>query len=107
MFKSLVAIIFALAAVGAARANLITNGSFETTSTPVPAGSYNLYSPGATGLTGWTVVGPAGSDVADVSASYTHDGVTFPAEDGSYWLDLTGLSSNTTEGVAQTIATTV
>ncbi len=106
MCRPLLAVLIALAGVNAPAA-LITNGSFETTSVPVPAGSFNLYSPGQTGLTGWTIVGGAGTDVAAVSGTYTSAGISFPAENGSNWLDLTGLLSNTSEGVAQTIATNV
>jgi hypothetical protein len=91
-----------------ARANLVTNGSFETTSTPVPAGSFNVYTPGETGLTGWAIVGAAGTNIADVSGLFTQFGISFPAEDGSNWVDLTGDgSNNNTEGVAQTIATNI
>ncbi len=66
-----------------------------------------IYSPGQTGLTGWTIVGGAGTDVAVVSGTYTSNGILFPAESGSNWLDLTGLVSNTSEGVAQTVATNI
>jgi len=108
MYKPLLAIlIVALAGVDARAASLITNGSFETTSTPVPAGGFNLYSPGQTGLTGWTIVGAPGTDIGVVSGTYTDLGISFPAEDGSNWVDLTGLVSNSTEGVAQTLATKV
>jgi hypothetical protein len=81
----------------------ITNGSFETPT--VPAGSYTDYLSGSTGITGWTVVG-SGGDVAVVSGSFAEGGVAFPAEDGSQWLDLTGVTANSTEGVEQTVATT-
>ena len=106
MYKPLLAILLALNGIGA-RAALITNGDFETTSVPVPAGSFNLYVPGQTGLTGWTIVGNAGTDVGVVSGTYTSAGILFPAGSGANWLDLTGLVSNTTEGVAQTIATNI
>src|SRR5664279_5350236 len=106
MYRLLLAVLLALAGINA-RAASITNGSFETTSVAVPAGSFNLYSPGQTGLTGWTIVGDAGTDVAVVSGTYTSVGILFPAEDSSNWLDLTGFVSNTSEGVAQTIATNI
>lgn len=84
-----------------ARANLITNSSFETP--VVPVGGFTNFLNGSTGITGWTAVGP---EVSIVSTSYTSFGLTFPAEDGSQWLDLTGDASNAVEGVKQTVATT-
>lgn len=84
-----------------ARANLITNGSFETPT--VPVNGFTNFLNNSTSITGWTVVGP---EVSIVSTSYASFGLTFPAEDGSQWLDLTGDVSNTVEGVQQTIATT-
>lgn len=84
-----------------ARANLITNGSFETPT--VPVGGFTNFISGSTGITGWTVTGP---EVSVVSGSYTSFGLSFPAEDGTQWLDLTGDNANAVEGVEQTIATT-
>jgi hypothetical protein len=52
------------------------------------------------------VFGPSGTAVSIVSGSFTQNGVSFPAQDGVQWLDLTGDSSNSTEGVSQTVATT-
>jgi hypothetical protein len=86
-------------------ANLINNGSFETPI--VAAGSYSLFGVGSSALTNWSVTGPSGTDVAVVSGSFGQGGVTFNAQDGSQWLDLTGYNSNSTEGVSQTIATTI
>jgi len=83
--------------------SLIANGSFETPS--VPAGSFSLFNPGSAGITGWTVVGPRGTDVAIVSTTFVQNGVTFQAFDGNQWLDLTGFNSNSTEGVSQTVTT--
>jgi hypothetical protein len=80
--------------------NLIKNGSFETP--VVPAGNFELFSTGKT-FTGWRVVGAKGN-VAPISGKYQGDGITFNAETGAQWLDLTGLS-NTATGVAQTVAT--
>ncbi|MDE3179024.1 MAG: DUF642 domain-containing protein [Acidobacteriota bacterium] len=84
-----------------ARANLITNGSFETPL--VPVGGFTNFNSGSTGITGWTVTGPQASIV---SKNYTSFGLSFPAEDGSQWLDLTGDGSNAVEGVEQAVATT-
>src|SRR5262249_8622824 len=94
-----------LTAPAAVRANLLTNGSFETPS--VPAGNFTLFSPGSVLITGWTVTGPAGTDVAIVSTSFAQNGVSFQAFDGVQWVDLTGLNSNSTEGLSQAGATTV
>ena len=87
-----------------AHANLIINGSFETP--VVTVGSFSLFSVGAATLTGWNVVGSSGQDVGIVSGSFFQNGVTFNAQDGAQWLDLTGFNSNSPEGVSQTIATT-
>jgi hypothetical protein len=87
-----------------AQANLITNGSFETP--VVPVGSFSLFSVGAATLTGWSVVGSSGQNVGIVNGTFVQNGVSFNAQDGSQWLDLTGFNSNSTEGVSQTIATT-
>ena len=83
------------------------NGSFETTVPAVAAGGFNTYFVGDTGLTGWTVTGPTGTGVSAVSGTFSQNGVTFNAQAGSLWLDLTGNNSNSTEGVAQSVATTI
>jgi hypothetical protein len=80
--------------------NLVADGSFEKP--VVPAGSYTLFSTGSS-FSKWTVVGASGN-VAVVSGTFTIAGITFPAECGMQWLDLTGVS-NTATGVAQTIST--
>ena len=90
---------------GVARGNLITNPSFETP--VVPVGSFQLFNTGSAGMTGWTVTGPAGTDVAIVNTTFAQGGITFEAFDGNQWLDLTGFNSNSTEGIAQSVATTV
>jgi hypothetical protein len=89
--------------VPAAHANLLANGSFETP--VVPVGNFTTFGVGSASIPGFSVVGPPGTDVAIVSGSFTQNGVSFPAEDGVQWLDLTGDASNSTEGVAQTVAT--
>lgn len=91
------------ASAAPAHANLITNGSFENPS--VPAGSYTNYTTGSLGITGWTVVGPEASVVSGTFAQY---GITFQAQDGNQWLDLTGLgTNNNNDGVSQNVATTI
>lgn len=78
----------------------IVNGGFETPATP--AGTFTLYNAGSTLLNGWSVVG---GQVATVSTTFTQNGISFPAQSGSAWLDLTGFNANHVEGVQQTLAT--
>lgn len=83
----------------------ITNGDFET---PVIAsGTFTNYPVGGGALTGWNVVGPIGEAVSIVSTNFVQNGVAFHAESGNQWLDLTGFNNNSTEGVSQSIATTI
>jgi hypothetical protein len=103
---TLTAIAVALLAGTAFEANAasILNGSFET---PVvsPTG-FTSFPVGGSTLTDWSVTGATGQEVAIVGGSFSQNGVTFNAQDGIQWLDLTGSGSNSTEGVAQTVATT-
>jgi hypothetical protein len=102
---SAIAATAALLTAGAANAQLISNGGFETpVATP---GTFQLFTVGSAGLTNWSVIGPAGANVGTVSTSFAQNGVTFAAQSGNQSLDLTGLNSNSTEGVAQTVSTTV
>ncbi len=60
---------------------------------------------GSTAITGWTVEGPG---VSIVSGTFAQDGITFQAENGKQWLDLTGDGSNSlSDGVAQNVTTVV
>jgi hypothetical protein len=86
-------------------ATILTNGSFELP--VVPTGSFTSLPVGSPLLTGWAIVGPAGTQVAPVSGSFSQNGVTFPAQDGAQWLDLTGNGSNSTEGVSQSVGTVI
>jgi hypothetical protein len=88
-----------------AHANLLMNGSFETPI--VSGGGFTNFPVGSGALTGWTVFGPAGQAVSIVSGSFSQAGVSFPAQDGAQWVDLTGFNNNSTEGVSQSVATTV
>lgn len=91
-------------ATRATASSILLNGSFEA---PSIGSGYAGYATGSTGISGWTVIGPAGGNVALVDQAYTESGFTFPAQDGNQWLDLTGLASNTlNEGVQQTVSTT-
>src|ERR1035441_7681956 len=52
--------------------------------------------------------GAAGTNVSVVSTTDVESGIPYPAEQGSFWLDLTGDASNSdTEGVEQTVSTTI
>ncbi|HEX7915162.1 IPTL-CTERM sorting domain-containing protein [Rudaea sp.] len=98
----LVAILSLLSAPAVAQ-NLIVNGDFETPATP--AGGYIDYPSGSTALTGWTVIGAA-NGISTVSSGVSVGCCTFPAQNGSAWLDLTGYGTNSNEGIQQTVATT-
>jgi hypothetical protein len=82
---------------------LILNGSFE--SPTVPVGGFDDFPVGSSLLTDWTVFGPVPTNVSIVSGTFAQGGVTFEAEDGVQWLDLTGDGSNSTEGVSQSVTT--
>jgi hypothetical protein len=86
------------------RADSIVNGSFEAP--VVSAGGFTNFPNGSTGINGWTVIGAPGG-VSIVSGTFTQNGISFPAEDGNQWLDLTGDGTNSNEGVQQSFATTV
>jgi hypothetical protein len=93
-----------LAASGANAASLIANGGFEAP--VVPVGNFTNFDVGSTALTGWTVTGPsAGANVSVISGTFSQNGVSFEAQSGNQWLDLTGFGSNTTEGVSQVLST--
>jgi hypothetical protein len=92
-----------LALSGGVQAQVV-NGSFETPA--VTPGTFTLFSAGGSGFSGWGVVGPSGTNVAIVSGTFAQNGVTFEAQAGNQWLDLTGDNSNSSEGVSQTVATT-
>jgi hypothetical protein len=79
----------------------ITNGSFEAP--VVPVGSFTDFASGSPLITGWTVVGLG---VSIINGTFSQGCCTFPAEDGSQWLDLTGDGTNSIGGVEQTVATT-
>jgi hypothetical protein len=101
--KTVLAVCSLSMAAGIARGNLITNPSFETSTPSVTAGSFANFATGSTGITGWTVIGPA--SISAVSTTFAQNGVTFEAEDGNVWIDLTGENSNSTEGLQQAVTT--
>ena len=93
-----------LFAVPAAGANLIANGSFES---PVVASQFVNHTVGSSGLTDWTIVGPAGQALSQVRSDFSgNPPFVFPAQDGNQWIDLTGFNNNAPVGVAQTVTTT-
>lgn len=85
-----------------AHANLILNGSFEDPL--LPASTYQAFSLGSTIGAGapWTVIGAPGN-VAVVHSTY--NAPSFPAQDLTNWLDLTGETATVT-GVEQVVLTT-
>ena len=100
-----------LSFAGRAHADMIVNGSFE--SPVIPAGTQESPVTGTT-IPGWTVIGPAGSNVQIFSNTYHETGtinggsysVTFNAADGVQSIDLSGIAPNVTvSGVEQTVAT--
>lgn len=105
MFERTVAVIGLLAMLSlpaALRAqNLVSNGSFEVAAAgTLPNATLD---PGATNLTGWTVIGGGNLLWCD-SSSFCNR----PAFDGTFSLDLTGLVNQAPyAGVQQAVATTV
>jgi hypothetical protein len=86
--------------------NLVANGSFELN--PLSPGSYRDLLVGSHGLPGWTIVGVPGTYVSQVDSAFGgNPGYSFPAKDGTSWLDLAGFTDNAPNGVQQTIATTI
>jgi Protein of unknown function (DUF642) len=79
--------------------NLIRDGGFELPK--VGVGTYDLFSAGQR-FSSWMVVGKG--NVAPISGKYVSEDLTFPAQSGRQWLDLTGVT-NSREGVRQTIHT--
>jgi HpiC1 cyclase/PEP-CTERM motif len=101
-FSRLSLLVLFVALPGAVAGASVTNGSFEMPI--VPVGGFTNFNTGSTAIPGWTVVGP---QVSIVSGSYTSLGISFPAQVGTQWLDLTGDVANShADGVTQTVSTT-
>ena len=82
-------------------ANPIVNGPFENP--VVPVAGYTNFQGGSTAISAWQVVGV---DAAVVGGAFTQSGITFQAKQGAQWVDLAGVTSNsTTSGLTQDIAT--
>ena len=101
MFRSFLIVGLLITAMGSSNAaGLIVNGSFEEASGIAPN---STLSPGATNLTGWTVIG-SGNLIWCNSSTYC----ARPASDGVYSLDLTGLTNVAPyAGVQQEVATVI
>jgi len=103
MYRPLLAILIALAGVEA-RADLITNGSFESTTPAVGAGTYVL-SLRIDRVTGWTVVEPPGQHWCYQHNVYPIRHCFQRRTDQTRWISR--LTNRDTEGLQQTIATTI
>jgi hypothetical protein len=103
----LTAAVVLAAGTGAAQANLLTNGSFETITNFVNQGNDTMLLPvGSTTMTGWTVNGTAAGNDGVAWIGPTNP-FNITAQDGSYALDLTGYSNGAPyAGVQQSVATT-
>jgi hypothetical protein len=87
-----------------ASAAIVTNGSFEDITNFVPDGNDTMsLGPGSNAMPGWTVVNGI---LAWIGPTNPFNGLT--AQNGGYFLDLTGYHDNVPYGgVSQSIATTV
>ena len=97
------AIVIAALAAFSAHANLLTNGSFENTNNTFvgDANSVDLLNSGSTAIPGWTTTN-------GVPTAWIKNGNPYniPAEDGQFFLDLTGYTDfGTYGGVTQSFAT--
>lgn len=102
----LVGVAAALLLAGSASAqNLISDGSFESPLVQASAPfEFDVFTPSDATLPGWSIVG---TEIAVVSSSFAEYGVTFVAESGNQWMDLSGLGApNLTNGIIQSVATT-
>lgn len=77
-------------------ANLIVNGDFEANT--VVSSTWDNYSVGSTGLTGWDVIGTAGDNVSLTAAGYLGQ----PTQQ----LDVSGDTDHAGSGIKQSFATT-
>jgi len=85
-----------------ASAGVLFADGFE--SPVVTPGAFQNFNTGTT-FGPWTVVGP---QVSIVSTTFTQNGISFVAQQGNQWLDLTGDGANSTaDGVKTTLATTI
>jgi len=101
------ALVFAGLHVSTADAqNLVTNGSFEINT--LPPGAYRDMLVGSSDLPGWTIIGVNGTHISQVDSAYPgNPGYTFPAQNGTLWVDLAGYLDNAPDGIQQSVATTI
>src|SRR5687768_13602425 len=99
---AILAILFACVSNKSARANLLTNGSFEQGAFGNPPNGFTSLSPGSTAITGWTVFND------QIAWGTTPNFTPITAADGTKFLDLQdpGASPAPYGGVTQTISTT-
>ena len=117
-----------IAAIPAAQANLILDGSFESPNVPsssLSCGimfntqcqgyySHDQISPplgGPFDIGNWSVIGKGGADgvavVMQLGNGYTENSLHFDAQDGSQSLDLTGEGNQGANGVKQSVSTII
>src|SRR5262249_4716022 len=90
----MLAVVISSFCISSMKADLIVNGSFEAPA--VPVGGESTFSGGPSAINGWLV---DAAEVSVVSGAFSSGCCTFPAEDGTQWLDIGG-------GVEQAVATT-
>ena len=95
MFKNICFLALVILSISSARANLLTNGSFEIANIDPGAGFIAVF-PGQTSITGWDVI----------SADVHYMGTFWEASDGIRSIDLDGLIGSA-GGVSQTFSTVV
>ncbi len=95
----LIGVIATLGLTAGASANLVTNGSFETFTGVFGTDGGAQLIPGATTLTGWTIVG------GEIAILRSPDFYNLTASDGKDFLDLAGYSNTgLPKGLSQTLA---
>lgn len=80
---------------------LLTNSSFELGSWVDLGSGYDYLAPGATDMTGWTVLNNI------IAWGHVPNGDGLGAADGDYFLDLTGPGAGPLGGITQNVSTTV
>jgi hypothetical protein len=97
---SLAALLPFLVVSGAAKADLIVNGSFE--SRVIPNGTQAEFT--GDQIPGWTIFGGNGQIF---NTTYQEGGVTFNAQSGNQSIDISGTTNNPGQGISQTVATQI
>jgi hypothetical protein len=89
-----------LVSTGAAKADLIVNGSFEAPG--IASGTQAEYT--GNQIPGWTVLGNA-ANAQIFDTNYKESQVTFNAQSGTQSIDVSGTTNIPGQGVSQTVAT--